>query len=135
MTLTKDNDAQIVDGSLLIEENTLFPESSSPNDRTSIGNGWSRINNNVTFEKQLADAGWTFFFMAGTIRTSVLGFEHQRMIQTAVKRLLAKVTREKCNCLEIDHIAMDSFCGMSLVTVLGHSRHISAGAAFCGAGV
>jgi hypothetical protein len=59
-----------------------------------------------------------FFYMAGTIS---LGFGRQRMIQTTVKRLLAKVALEKCNCLEIDHITMRSFCGMPLVTVLAHS--------------
>ena len=120
---TKDSNAPIIDGTLLIAENTLLPEPSAQ-DSHSIGNGWARITNSPALEKKLAAAGWSFFYMAGTIRASVLGFERNGMIQTAVKRLLSKVALEKCNCLQIDHIAMGSFCGMPLVTVLGHSRHI-----------
>ena len=113
----------IVDGTFLIEEKTLLPQP-SPHDSVSIGNGWARISNALTFEKKLAAAGWTFFYMAGSIRANVLGFDRPRMIQTAVNRLLAAVTRQKCNCLEVDHITMRSFCGMPFVTVLAHSRHI-----------
>jgi hypothetical protein len=99
-----------------------------------MGNGWSRITNNLSLEKKLAAAGWTFFYMAGTIRASVLGFERQRTLQTALKRLLAKVALEKRNCLEIDHITMRSFWGMPLVTVLAHSRHIQQERSFFKAG-
>ena len=55
---------------------------------------------------------------------NVAGFDRARMIQTAVNRLLAAVTRQKCNCLEVDHITMHSFCGIPFVTVLAHSRNI-----------
>ena len=71
--------------------------------------------------------------MAGTIRANVLGFKRHRILETAVKRLLAKVALEKCNCLEIDHVTMRSFCGVPLVTVLGHSRHIQEERSFCNA--
>jgi len=132
MTSPQDNNAPMVDGALLIAENTLLPEP-SPQDSHSIGNGWARITNNVALEKKLAAAGWAFFYMAGTIRANVLGFERHRMIQTAVKRLLSKVAREKCNCMEIDHITMRSFCGLPFVTVLAHSRHIQQERSFCNA--
>jgi hypothetical protein len=73
--------------------------------------------------------------MAGTIRANVLGFKRHRILETAVKRLLAKVALEKCNCLEIDRITTGSFCGLPYVTVLAHSRHIQQERAFCSAGV
>jgi len=123
MTSSRNLNSPIADGTLLIEEKTLLPEP-SPHDSVAIGNGWARISNNLALEKKLTAAGWTFFYMAGTIRTNVLGFDRPRMIQTAVNRLLAGVTRQKCNCLEVDHITMRSFCGMPFVTVLAHSRHI-----------
>lgn len=132
MTTTKDCNALITDGTLLIAENTLLPEP-SPQDSHSIGNGWARITNKLALEKKLAAAGWSFFYMAGTIRASVLGFERNGMLQTAVKRLLSKVALEECNCLEVDHIAMGSFCGVPRVTVLGHSRHIQQERSFCNA--
>jgi hypothetical protein len=133
MTSPRNNDPPFADGTLLIAENTLLPEP-SPQDSRSIGNGWARITNNLVFEKKLAAAGWAFFYMAGTIRANVLGFKRHHLLETAVKRLLSKVSREKCNCLEIDHITTGSFCGLPFVTVLAHSRHIQE-RAFGSAGV
>jgi hypothetical protein len=134
MTTSKDNNAPIIDGTLLIAEDALLPEP-SPQDSHSIGNGWARITNNLVLEKKLAAAGWSFFYMAGMIRSRVFGFERNGIMQTAVKRLLAKAASEKCNCLEIDHIAMGSFCGLPFVTVLAHSRHIQQSRSFCSANV
>jgi hypothetical protein len=122
MTSQKDTN-RIIEGALLIEEHTVLPEP-SPQDSHSIGNGWACIINNAVFEKKLSTAGWVFSYMAGTMKARVFGFERQGMIQTAVKQLLAKVTLQKCNCLEIDHIVERSFWGMPSVTVLAHSRHI-----------
>ncbi len=133
MTSPQDIHSPIVDGTFLIAENTLLPEP-SPRDSHSIGDGWARITNKVVLEKKLATAGWAFFYMAGTIRVNVLGFERHRILKTAVKRLLSKVTLEKCNCLEIDHITTGSFCGLPFVTVLAHSRHIQREHSFGSAG-
>ena len=134
MTSPKNNHVSIAEGTLLIDENTLLPEPMR-HDSQSIGNGWARIMNNLAFEKKLAAAGWMFFYMAGTIRANALGFERSRMIRTAVKRLLATVALENCNCLAIDHIMMRSFCGIPFVTVLAHSRHIQLARSICTAGV
>ncbi len=132
MTLQRDDIPQIVDGTLLIEDNTALPETSLQENGSS-GGGWTRISNRLTFEKKLSTAGWTFFFMAGTIRANVFGFDRTRGIATAVKRLIAIAQREKCNCLEIDLISSHTFFGMPYVTVAAHSRHIQAGVAFAGA--
>ena len=134
MTSLKDNNASIVDGTLFVEANTLLPEP-SPRDTQSIGNGWARITNNLALKKKLVTAGWTFFYMAGTIRATALGFERSRMIRAAVKRLLATVALQKCNCLAIDHITIRSFWGIPFVTVLAHSGHIQQVRSFCTAGV
>jgi len=123
MTSSRSLNSPIVDGTLLIQEKTLLPEP-SPHDSVSMGNGWARISNNLAFKKKLSAAGWNFFYMAGTIRMNVVGFDRPRTIQTAVNRLLAAVTLQDCNCLEVDHIAMRSFWGMPFVTVSAHSRHI-----------
>src|ERR1700746_1583755 len=98
MASSKNLYSAIVDGTFLIEEKTLLPQP-SPHDSVSIGNGWARISSPLTFEKKLAAAGWTFFYMAGSISANVLGFDRPKVIQTAVNRLLAAVTRQKCNCL------------------------------------
>src|SRR5579871_4119931 len=129
MTYQGNTPSQMVDGTLLIAAATLLPESAE-NDRVSVGNGWSRISNKASFEKKLQAAGWTFFYLAGTIRSNVMGFDGPRSIQTAVNRLLATVLLRKCNCLEIDRITTGSFCGIPSVTVLAHSRHIQREPAF-----
>ena len=133
MASLADNHTPIVDGTLLIEENTLLP-GRTPNDTQPIGNGWTRITNNLALERKLAAAGWTFFFMAGTIQATVFGFDRDLLIVTAVRRLLARVAPQRCNCLEIDQIVMRSFCGIPSVTVMAHSRHIQQARAFCTAG-
>jgi len=130
MTSQKDNN-RIIEGTLLIEERTLLPEP-SPQDSHSVGNGWARITNSAALEKKLSTAGWGFFYMAGTLRARVFGFEPQQMMQTAVKRLLAKVVLQECNCLEIDHIVTRSFWCIPSVTVLAHTRHIQQRGSFRG---
>ena len=82
------------------------------------------------FEKELATVGWTFFYMAGEIRTIALGFDKQKMIDAALRRLIANVRLQKCNCLEIDKVAAHSFLGLPYVSVSAHSRHIQKGSIF-----
>ena len=121
--------SQITDGTLLITDATLLPESAN-GDRISVGNGWGRIGNKAAFEKNLDAAGWTSFYLAGSIRRNVIGFDGPRSLETAVKRLLATVVLAKGNCLEVDRVTTQSFCGIPSVTVTGHSRHIQRGSAF-----
>jgi len=123
MTYQKDNGRTINPGAMLVGESALLPEPVAQ-DSHSMGNGWACITNNAAFENKVAAAGWAFFYMAGTMRARVFGFDHQRMIQNAVKQLLASAVLQKCNCLEIDQIVTGSFCGVPSVTVLAHSRHI-----------
>jgi hypothetical protein len=124
-----DGSPTISNGTILFEEGTLLPEPSRL-DNGATRNGWVRVANNPVFEKKLAAAGWTFFYMAGTIRANGFGFERQSMIQTALNRLIATTRLQKCNCLEIDRITMRSFWGMPYVSVSAHSRHIQPGSFF-----
>jgi hypothetical protein len=121
--------SQVTDGTLLVADATPLPDSAN-DDRISVGNGWARIGNKAAFEKNLNAAGWTSFYLAGTIRKNVIGFDAPRSLATAVKRLLATVVLAKGNCLEVDRITRQSFCGIPSVTVSGHSRHIQRESAF-----
>src|SRR6185312_15780320 len=90
-------------GAILVEKNTPLPEPLRL-DSDSTGTGWVRVANNVDhqqLEKELSTAGWTFFYMAGTIRTTGFGFGRQKMVNAAVKRAIANVKLQSCNCLEI----------------------------------
>ncbi len=82
--------------------------------------------------EQLVAAGWTWFYMAGSIRTAGFGFQKQKMLEAALKRSIASAEAQRCNCLEIDDVAVHSFMGMPYVRVSAHSRHIQEGMVFSG---
>ena len=119
-------------GTILVEKSTLLPEPLGlESDLTE--SGWARVTNNPDrrqIEEKLAAAGWTFFYMAGTIRTIAFGFDRPRMIEAALKRLIATVSQQKSNCLEVDAITMRSFLGVPYVSLSAHSRHIQNGRVF-----
>jgi hypothetical protein len=132
MTSPQGGNCAIDAGALLVEKNTLLPEPFRLENHFP-GSGWARIADNGDANqagRSLADAGWTFFYAAGTIRASALGFQSQNMIQAALQRLLTKVRLQRCNSLEIDEVATHSFWGLPYVSVSGHARHIQKGMSF-----
>ena len=119
-------------GSILVERNTFLPEPLGLESGVTES-GWGRVANNPNrqqLETKLAAAGWVFFLMAGKIKTSAFGFERPRMIQAALKRLIAIVKLQNCNCLEIDAIRTRSFLGLPYISLSAHSRHIQNGMLF-----
>ena len=119
-------------GSILVEQNTILPESLGLENGVT-GSGWARVTDNPDrhqLETKLTAAGWAFFYMAGKIRTTAFGFEKTRMIQAALKRLIAIVKLQNCNCLEIDSIRTRSFLGFPYISLSAHSRHIQNGLLF-----
>lgn len=134
MTSQQDGNRTIGPGAILVEQNTLLPEPLRLESGSDV-TGWARVADNPDgrqLEKKLTAAGWTFFYMAGKIRTLGFGFESQKMIQAALKRLITTVRQQKCNCLEIDDVAMHSFWGMPYASVTAHARHIQKGMVFSG---
>src|ERR1035441_7252234 len=85
----------ITAGSILIEEGTHLPNSLLLQSE-SCSNGWASVKNTrSTLEKEIQEAGWTFFFMAGEIRSTVFGFDTQKTLRAALKRLIAKRTSRR----------------------------------------
>ena len=124
----------IAPGAILVEKSTRLPEPLRL-EGDSTASGWAPVADNLDghqLEKELSAAGWTFFYMAGSIRTTAFGFERQRMIHAALKRLITVVRLQRCNCLEIDDVAAHSFLGMPYVSLSAHSRHIQKGIVFSG---
>jgi hypothetical protein len=70
--------------------------------------------------------------MAGSIRANAFGFERQKMVNAALKRVIASVQLQRCNCLEIDDVATHSFLGIPYITVSAHARHIQKRMVFSG---
>jgi hypothetical protein len=119
-------------GTILIEDGTLLPNSLLL-ESEAYSTGWTSVSNvRSEFEKAINQAGWTFFFMAGTIQATVFGFDKQKAVRTAVKRIITNVESQKCNCLEITGVMMKSFLGMPYACVSAHSRHVQGSPVFSG---
>ena len=97
----------------------------------SVARGWQHLINTGD-DDELAGAGWSFFFMAGTISTTALGSSGSKRLDAALARLIKAVALQKCNCLEIDYVGMHSFLGIAYARILGHARHIQKGPIFSG---
>jgi hypothetical protein len=122
----------ITRGTLLIEKGTPVPGSFRIGTEL-YPNAWMPVTTNQhfhDFETELTTAGWTFFYMAGEIRTIAFGFDKRKVIDAALRRLMASARLQKCNCLEIDQVLTRSFLGMPYVSVSAHSRHIQKGSIF-----
>ena len=122
----------ITAGSILVEEGTHLPKSLLLQSE-SISNGWTAVKDaRSTFEKAIQEAGWTFFFMAGEIKATVFGFDRQKALRAALKRLIADVKSQHCNSIEITRVIGKSFLKVPYVSVSAHPRHLQKGVFFSG---
>jgi hypothetical protein len=124
----------IASGSILIENGTPLPQFFRAETET-YPNAWIAIGSTLNFherENELTATGWTFLYMASKVRATAFGFDRQKMVHRALERLIAGARLQKCNCLEIDEVAMHSFLGMPYVSVSAHSRNIQKGLVFSG---
>jgi hypothetical protein len=120
----------ITAGSILVEENVRLPNNLLLQS-ASDANGWAPIKGTrSTFEKAVQEAGWTFFFMAGEIQATALGSEQPKAIGAAMKRLIADVRAQHCNCIEISQVTQKSFLGVPYLRVTAHARHLQKGMLF-----
>jgi hypothetical protein len=120
----------IAAGSILIQEGTHLPNS-QPLQRESPSSGWAAVGSSRgAFEKEVREAGWTFFFMAGEIKATVFGFDRQKTLRTAVKRLIRNVKSQNCNSIEITQVTGKSFLKLPYVRVSAHPRHLQKGLVF-----
>jgi hypothetical protein len=120
----------IAAGSILIQEGSYLPDS-RPLWTGSDGSGWAAVEDSRSvFEKGVRAAGWTFFFMAGEIKTTVFGFDRQKTLRVALKRLIANVKSQNCNSIEITQVTGKSFLKLPYVSVSAHPRHLQKGMVF-----
>jgi len=112
-------------GTILIKDGTFLPDAlrfeSEP-----CATGWRLIKNldGYGLGRKVPEAGWTFFWLAGEIKATIFGFDVQKTVRRAVKRILANLKPGKFNSLEITDVARKRFLGVRYVTVSAQSRHI-----------
>ena len=112
-------------GTILFKDGTFLPDAlqfeSEP-----CATGWRLVKDldGYGLDRKIREAGWTFFCIAGEIKSIVFGFEGQTSVRRAVKRMLARLKSEKFNSLEITRVASKRFLGVPYVSASARSRHI-----------
>ena len=88
--------------------------------------GWSTVKVPYisSLDRKIRSAGWNFFFMATEVKAMFFGSLSATKIQSALKRILAKVKPQHFNGLEVTGIVTRRFLGVPYVTVSAHSRHM-----------
>ncbi len=118
---------KIKTGSILIEEGALLPESLRL-ETEPYWTGWRLVKDldGIGLDRKIREAGWTFFYMAGEIKLSVLGFDGEETKRRAIKGIVARLKSDKFNfnSLEITQVASKRFLGLPYVSVSAHWRHI-----------
>jgi hypothetical protein len=121
------------EGTILIKEGTLLPDALSLVSEP-YSPGWRSVTglDGYAMDRKTHEAGWTFFYLAGESRATVLGPEGQETVHRAIKRILAGLKSEKFNALEITRVAFKHFLGVPYTTVSFHIRNMQEGMFLCG---
>ncbi len=115
-------------GTILIKEGTLLPEAVRF-ETEPCEPGWRLVKDldGCGLDRQIRDAGWTFFCLAGQLGATVFGIDGQ---------ILANLESAEFNSLEIMRVTSEAskrFLGVRYVTVSAQSRHIQESAFLFGA--
>jgi hypothetical protein len=115
-------------GTILIEDRLQIVRHLAIESKPYAAN-WSVVEGSDGFalDRKIHAAGWNFFFFAGPVRTAFVGAPDAKNMRQAVKRMLAKVSEQNFNCLEVTAIASKRFAGVRYTVVSGHRRHIQQG--------
>ena len=112
-------------GTILMKEWAGMPERLGLESEPCSGD-WSSIKalDGFALDRKIHAAGWNFFFMATEVKVMFFGTLGAVKIQSALKRILAKVKPQNFNSLEVTAIVPRRFLGVPYVTVSAHSRHM-----------
>ena len=91
--------------------------------------GWRLVKDldRCGLDREIREAGWTFFCLAGEIRTTVFGIDEEKMVRRTIEEILARPRLEKFNSLGITQLASEAskrFLGVRYVTVFAQPGHI-----------
>jgi hypothetical protein len=120
-------------GALLMQAGTLIPQSLGvETEACTPGWKWITFLDGNSFDREVRNAGWSFFFLAAKMQVMVWGRCTDKIISKAVRRVLARARPAQFNCLEVTELSARRFCGIPYVHLSAHSRHIQEGAVLPG---
>lgn len=112
-------------GTIFIREKTHLPAGLSIESEAFLP-GWRAVRNLDGYElsRKIEQAKWSFFYLAGEVRTVVFGREREEAKRRAVKRILGRLKGTRFNSLEITEVVAKRFLGIPFLRVAAHSRHL-----------
>lgn len=115
-------------GTILIKEGTVVPDGFTL-ESESFSPGWRSVRglDGYAMDRKTQDAGWTFFYLAGECRATVLGKEGQDTLRKATRQILAGLKLENNNSVEITRVAFKHLLGLPYATVSFHLRNLQQG--------
>jgi hypothetical protein len=117
-----------IHGDILIRSDALLPRSLQLQSQA-FTEGWRRVasTDHRELDRQIRDAGWTFFYLAGEIKATAFGHD-QKAVRQAMDRILTGPESEQFNCMEITTWKTIRILGLPFVTLTAHARQIQEGA-------
>ena len=123
-----------MNSTLSFETGTLFLKAgaSAPSSLVLRGDpfisGWEIIDNSRSVvDGQIQDAAWTYFFLAGEMKSTTLGFDPKKTLVAGLRRLADMTKVLRCNSFEISGVTHKRFLGLSRVSLSCHARHLQKG--------
>jgi hypothetical protein len=115
-------------GTILMKEWPGMPQLVGFETEPGLGE-WSIVKAPDAFnlDRKIHAAGWNFFFMAAEVKVMCFGSLSSTKVQSALKRILAKVKQLHFNGIEVTAIVARHFLGVPYLTVSAHSRHVQQG--------
>jgi len=112
-------------GTILMKEWPGMPQIPGLETEPCFGD-WSlvKVLDGFALDRKIHAAGWNFFFMATEVKAICYGSLGAAKMQSALKRISAKVQQQHFNALEVTAIVARHFLGVPYVTVSAHSRHV-----------
>ncbi len=112
-------------GTLLVMDGTPTPQPLQFAQRQGLA-GWSALADTTPAQlgKELDNARWTFFYMAGGIHANAFGLNARSRMNRALTQVIHSTRHAHCNCLEITQMKQRSFLGLRYLSLSARSRHI-----------
>jgi len=112
-------------GAVLIKDGTLLPETLQVEGDPCLP-GWRLVRDldGYALDGKVRTAGWTFFSLAGEIKTIAFGGDERSTVPRAIKRILADPRSKPFNSLEITRVTSRRFLGLPYVSVGAQARHV-----------